>query len=217
MSKVFLALALAVWALPAYGASDPVFQMDFSDPALSPSHWSLTFHPDGNGHFHSERGKSLTAASYTIEAPDLDRDIQLSRQFAERAFQVVRQHRLSSGPCESHLKVAFQGRKKMSYAGPEGTESCEFNYAKDKEIQALGESMVAVAETILSGARLELLLQHDRLGLDKETEFLVAAVGDGRVQQLCAIRGILERLTEDPSVMERVRKRARVLLAQAER
>jgi len=42
------------------------------------------------------------------------------------------------------------------------------------------------------------------------------AAGDGRVQQIGAIRGILERLAGDDAVMERVRKRARMLLARAE-
>ncbi len=114
------------------------------------------------------------------------------------------------------MKVAFQGWKRLSYTGPEGQGSCAFNYLNDKEIQALGNSMVAVADTILEGARLELLLQHDRLGLDAEMEYVTEAAGDGRMEQICAIRGILERLAGDPAVMERVRKRARVLLEEAE-
>jgi hypothetical protein len=59
------------------------------------------------------------------------------------------------------------------------------------------------------------LLQHDRLGLDKEIDYLMEAAGDGRAQQICTIRGILERLAGDPEVMDRVRKRARALLARA--
>jgi hypothetical protein len=114
------------------------------------------------------------------------------------------------------MKVAFQGWKKLSYRGPGGEGSCEFNFSRDKEIQAMGESLVAVAETIVEGARLENLLQHDPLGLDHETEYLLEAAGDGRVQQICTIRGILERLAGDDAVMERVRKRARMLLARAE-
>jgi hypothetical protein len=55
-----------------------------------------------------------------------------------------------------------------------------------------------------------------RWGLDHETEYLMEAAGDGRVQQIGAIRGILERLAGDEGVMERVRKRARLLLARAE-
>ena len=43
-------------------------------------------------------------------------------------------------------------------------------------------------------------------------EFLTDDVADGRAQQICAIRDILERLAQDDGVLERVRKRARDLL-----
>ncbi len=178
-------------------------------------------HPDGSGHFRSERGKAPNEAQNSSNSPELyppdqDRDVQLSAQFAERVFQAARVRKLFGVECESHMKVAFQGWKTLSYNGPEGKGSCRFNYSKDKDIQALGDSLVAVASTILEGARLELLLQHDRLGLDKEMGYVVEAAGDGRMQQICAIRGTLEKLAEDPAVMERVRKRAGILLARKE-
>ena len=216
MRTASLFLAVPALALTLHGQPDPVFRVDFSNPALTPARWSLTIHPDGSGHFHSERGNAPAASPPALEPASVDRDIRLTAQFAGRVFQVAHQHKLFAGECESHMKVAFQGRKKLSYTGPEGSSSCEFNYSKDKEVQALGDSLVAVAETILEGARLEMLLQHDPLGLDKEMEYLLEAASDGRVQQICTIRGILERLSEDPGVMERVRKRARVLLARVE-
>jgi len=67
----------------------------------------------------------------------------------------------------------------------------------------------------VEGARMESLLQHDRMGLDAEMEFLVEAVGDGRAQQVCVIRELLERLVQDDTVLDRVRKRARMLLMQS--
>ena len=146
--------------------------------------------------------------------PAVDRDIQVSARFAERVFDAAQRHNWFSEPCESHLKVAFQGWKMLSYSGPQGSGSCTFNYSRDKEIEGLGDSLEAVAETILEGARLEMLLQHDRLGLDAEMEFLTDAVANGRAQQICAIREILERLAQDDGVLERVRKRAGALLAQ---
>jgi hypothetical protein len=75
--------------------------------------------------------------------------------------------------------------------------------------------MVGVAETIREGARLELLLQHDPLGLDQETEYMVDAMKDGRLRQIGVIHDILERLAGDSAVMDRVRKRARQMLAHA--
>ncbi|MGA2887083.1 MAG: hypothetical protein ABSE51_03470 [Terracidiphilus sp.] len=210
------ALAAATLALPSLAKEGPAVQVDFSNPGLSPQRWTLIIYPDGNGHFHSERGTAPVASLKAIEAPDVDRDIRLSAPFAERVFQAARNHKWFSGECESHLKVAFQGWKRLSYAGPEGQGSCQFNYSRDKEIQSLGDSLVAVAGAVVEGARLETLLAHDPLGLDSELEYVTEAVGNGQMQQICVIRGILERLVEDESVMERVRKRARILLAKAD-
>jgi hypothetical protein len=193
----------------------PVVVVDFSNPGISPSQWTLTLHRDGIGHFHSERGKPPVGEHQEIDPPDLDREIQLSAEFAERVFIAARNHNWFNQDCDSHLKVAFQGWKKLSYLGPEGQGACTFNYSKDKDIQALGDSLVGVAETLREGARLQMLLQHDPLGLDQEMEYLTQAAKDGRVQQVGAIREILERLADDQDVLDRVRKRARVLLKQA--
>ncbi len=210
-------LAIGALALAARGqaqpAADPVIQVDFSNPGLSPSQWTMTLHADGRGHFRSQVGKAPGDGQQELGIPAVDRDIQVSASFAQSVFDAAQRHNWFNEPCESHLKVAFQGWKMLSYTGPDGSGSCTFNYSRNKEIQTLGDSVEAVAETILEGARLELLLQHDRLGLDAEMEFLTEAVGDGRAQQVCAIHAILERLAEDDSVLERVRKRARALLA----
>jgi len=215
-----LPVALAAFALLACCgrafAQDETVVIDFSNPGLSPSHWVLTIHPDGRGHFRSEMGKPPDGGLQGIDTPDIDRDVQLSPQFAAHVFQVAEHHNRFNEECESRLKVAFQGWKKFSYTGPDGSGSCTFNFSKDKEIESLGDTMDAVTETILEGQRLEVLLEHDRLGLDKEMEFLVDAASNGRAQQICAIRGILDRLAQDDEVMERVRKRARMLLAQGD-
>jgi hypothetical protein len=217
----WLAMAALVQTLPVWSAGQnaatPVFQVDYTNPGLTPSHWTLTIHPDGSGHFRSERGIAPRGEQMTVDAPNVDRDVRVSAEFADRVFQTARQHRLFGEDCEGHLKVAFQGTKKFTYNGPDGQGSCEFNFAKDKDVQSLGDSLVAVAGTIVEGGRLEVLLQHDPLGLDRETEYLVEAAGDGRAEQIGVIRGILERLADDESVMERVRRRARVLLAMAEK
>ncbi|MGA9670648.1 MAG: hypothetical protein WBQ94_15665, partial [Terracidiphilus sp.] len=168
MRPKWLPAILAALALPAFGQlaspAEPVFQVDFSNPDLSPKHWTLVLHPDGSGHFRSERRTAPVTVAQTIDAPNIDRDVQVSAEFADRVFRTVHSHKFFRSDCESHLKVAFQGLKKLSYSGPDGQGGCEFNFAKDKDIQALGDSLVAVAETIVEGARLEMLLLHDPLG-----------------------------------------------------
>ncbi len=217
MKLLLAAMVVAALAAPAgHNDTGAMFRVDFSNPGLNPSQWTLEFRPDGSGHFRSERGNTVPHDFKTIEVPNINRDVQVSPKFAERAFQVALRHKLFNTGCESHMKVAFQGLKKLTYNGPEGEGSCEFNYSRDPEIQALGDSMVAVATTIIEGARLETLLQHDPLGLDQEIQNVQEAAGDGRAQQICSIRDILERLSQDQAVMERVRKRAKALLARTE-
>ena len=165
-----LVLALPVFAVPGSAAADgpaPLFAVEFTNSGLTPSHWLLTLNPDGSGHFRSERGDAPHNPSLGFEAANVDRDFHVSAEYAGRAFATAHQQKLFNVPCDSHLKVAFQGWKKFTYSGPEGTGSCTFNYAKDKDVQMLGESLVAVAEGILEGARLEILLQHDPSGLEQ--------------------------------------------------
>ena len=197
--------------------SGPVFKAQFENTEIAPSEWTLTLYPDGRGYFHADRANSTAPRPTTIEPITVDRAIQLSPEFTAEVFRTVRQNDFFNLDCASHMKVAFQGWKTLSYHGPDGAGSCRFNYSKNKQIEALAESLVAVSSTLMEGARLELLRAHEPLGLDREMAFIVDAASDGRLRQMCAIRGILKELETDPSVMERVRKQARKLLAQAAR
>ena len=207
----FLALLLA---LPAR-AQGPLVQVDFSNPSLYPAQWSLVLHPDGSGHFHAEGGNRPTDYPDTMFPGKVDREVRLSPEFTSRIFQTVHDSKILHNKCESHLKVAYQGLKKIHYTGPDAEGGCEFNYSTNKQIQDLGESLVAVGSTLIEGALLELLYQHDPLGLDKAIQYVVEASGDGRMQEICAIRNILERREDDPRILDRVRKQARILLARS--
>ncbi|HEX8713668.1 MAG TPA: hypothetical protein VF730_17460 [Terracidiphilus sp.] len=210
-----LAAALILSAHVAL-AQEPTetFEAEFSNPALAPSHWILVLHPDGSGHFDSSGG-AMPGNESDVKAPPVNREIHVSKDFAEHVFQTAYSHKLFNESCDSHLKVAFQGTKTLRYTGPRGSGSCSFNYSKDKDLQALGDSVIAVEQTIMEGARLELLLKHDPLGLDAEMNYLVQAAKDGRAQQMGVIRGILTQLAADPAVLDAVRKRADILLADA--
>lgn len=215
MKGLFLALVALFLVLPAHADQERVVQVDFSNPSLYPAQWTLVLHPDGSGHFHAEGGTRPTDYPDTMFPAKIDRDVRLSPEFTNRIFQTVHQEKILRNKCESHLKVAFQGLKKISYTGPDAEGGCEFNYSTNKQIQDFGESLVAVGSTLIEGARLELLYQHDPLGLDKAIQYVVEASGDGRMQQISTIRNILERLEDDPRVLDRVRKQARMLLARS--
>jgi hypothetical protein len=209
---VLAALAICL-ASQAHGDPGSLVRVDFSNPGLDPSQWTLTVHPDGSGHFHAEGGNRPDYEKGIAFPARTDRDVTLSGDFTHHLFEVVHDRRVMEGKCESHLRVAFQGTKKITYSGPDGQGGCEFNYSKTKEIQDLGDSLVAVGATLIEGVRLEMLLQHDPLGLDSAMQYVVEASSDGRLQQIGTIRDVLERLEQDPKVLDRVRKRARMVLA----
>jgi len=216
---IFLASLLALALIfCAHGASaqkaTETIEVDFSNPTGAPSHWSITLHPDGSGYF-SSHGGGIAGDNSDLKAPPVNREIQLSQDFTRRVFETAYRQKLFNEKCESNLKVAFQGEKTLSYKGDKGSGSCSFNYSKDRTIQDLSDSMQAVEQTIIEGARLELLLKHDPLGLDQEMDFLVQAAKDGRAQQICAIKEILVQLANDPGVLVVVRKRADLLLQNA--
>jgi hypothetical protein len=194
------------------GQQPAEIQIDFTNEQLVPSHWTLKFTPDGNGQFDAEGGHPAKDDANTIWAGDVHRPVQLSPAFAEQVFATARMRRFFTFPCESHMKVAFQGLKRLSYSGPDGSGACEYNYSKDKEIEALGNSLIGVEYTIMSGARMEKLLQHDRLGLDQELDNLASAAHEGNAVELGAIHETLTRIASDEQVMERARRKARLLL-----
>jgi hypothetical protein len=192
-----------------------VFQIDFTNEQLAPSHWVLKLNLDGSGQFDAWGGHPQKDDPKLIWAGDVHRAIQLSAGFTERVFATARQRRLFDYPCDSHMKVAYQGWKRLSYSGPDGSGACEYNYSKDKEIQELGNSLMGVEFTIMSGARMEKLLQHDRLGLDEELEGLVDAERDGNAIEMGVIRETLTRIASDEAILERARRKARLLLTEA--
>jgi hypothetical protein len=188
--------------------------VEFTNPGITPPHWTLTFRSDGSGQFDAEGAQSSGQDRTQVFVGDIHRAIQLSPEFTDRTFALARERKFFDFPCESHMKVAFQGTKRLSYSGPDGKGMCEFNYSKDKQIEQQGNAFMSVENTVLFGARLEKLLQHDRLGLDKEMESLAVAAHDGNAIEIGVIRETLTKIASDDEVLERARRKARLLLTQ---
>lgn len=208
MKALWLAVLLVTAVVQTHAAPMDEVKLEYSNPQLIPAQWTLVVWPDGRGHFQAVRGNAAAPDSSSIEPQVIDQDVHLSGEYAGRIFEMLQRHPPQPGHCENHSKVAYQGTKTLEYRGPDGTRTCTFNYAKDRELGEVANSMMSVAATLIEGARLTMIWQHDPLGLDKEIEFIMEAAADGRLQQICAIRDTLQRLAADPGVMERVRKRA---------
>jgi hypothetical protein len=186
----------------------------YENQQLQPAKYSFVIYENGSGQFHSEPADTPLAntASYEPLARADDRSIQLSRPAVDQIFSAARTQKFFAIPCEAKDKVAFQGTKKLSYQGPDGSGSCTYNWSKVAAIQKVTYTFESIALTLEEGRRLAVEHKHDRLALDAELGFLLEAVKDGRASEIQTIRPVLQEIAGDEAVLDRARSRAKKLL-----
>lgn len=120
-------------------------------------------------------------------------------------------------PCETKSKgIANMGQKMIDFAPEGGAAShCSFNFTDNKPLSEAADYLLAIANTIQTGAELDRLHRYDRLGVDAVIRRLAADVKEHRAAEVVAIQPTLQRLVEDEALMERVRARAQELLTLA--
>jgi hypothetical protein len=140
--------------------------------------------------------------------------VNITPATADRIFALGRKLDRFNIECASKAKnIADTGTKTLSYTAPDGAGSCTYNYSENKDVQALTEIFLGIAETMDEGRELDFLRRYDRLGLDDAMTFLAQEVSAGRALEVGTIAASLRSIADDADVMQRVRARARTLLA----
>jgi hypothetical protein len=203
---------------------DRTLTMHFERVGLPVPEFTFTLRADGSGRYRAtyaapppdakygpvSAANAVAAARPSAQATQAFR---ISRETTATLFDHVRQADRFRGGCETRMKnVANSGTKTLTYTGPDGDGGCTFNYADNKAVGAIAETIQAIAETMDEGRAIALKHRFDRLGLDHEMTNLVDAMHDGRAKEVMTIAPILQSLCDDPQVLERVRKRAAGLL-----
>ena len=120
---------------------------------------------------------------------------------------------VEGGRCETHNKgIAKTGLKTLRYAGAGREGTCMYNYSDDDRVNDATGAFEAIAQTMQYGERLASKLRFDRLGLDAELDGLQGAVSEGRALEVGNILPVLQAISDDERVMERVRRKAVRLL-----
>jgi len=205
MKRLFLAAFLLV--LPLHAQSAYRVAMTYDRAGLNVPHWQLAIDEKGNATYS---GKPAQGADPGV--------ISFSMSWAGReklGTLLSQTHDLK--PCETKSKgIANMGQKDVTYAPAGDTEAhCSFNFTDNKPLTEASEYLMAIANTVQTGAELDRLHRYDRLGLDVVVRRLVADVKEHRAVEIIAIQPTLQRLAEDEAVMERVRARAQELLTLA--
>lgn len=195
------------------GEAHAAVTFTYENPKLQPAKYVMEVDDAGRGTYRSQVSDAAPPDAVGVAAQGQDRKIEVTPAFRDQIFLMARQLKFFRIACDdSKDKIAFQGKKQLSYRGPEGSSSCTYNWSKDQRIQKLTDHFEAMAFTLEEGRKLEVEHQHDRLGLDAELETLAEAFRDGRAAEVGNIAPQLKAILEDEAVMDRARERARLLL-----
>jgi hypothetical protein len=192
----------------------------FERAGLPVPRYTLEIHEDGTGRYQADEAATVPSQSSSavqyVGGKHIDRAIVLSPATVAKIFKQARSLDRFNVACDSKAKnIANTGKKTLTYAGPDGRGSCEYNYSDNKNVTALTDILLAIAFTLDEGRRLEFLHRFDRLGLDAEISSLAREEKEGRALELGTIAPTLTAIASDTALMQRVRLQAGKLLEQS--
>jgi hypothetical protein len=218
---VLAASSASIFAVPPGGvdaATSAEVNFAFERPGVPVPQFVLRVHEDGSGSYQAEEmeGPGDGGLVHYAASKHIDRTMNLTPSMAAKIFAMARGLDRFKMDCESKKKnIAKTGKKTLSYAGSDGSGSCVYNFSDSKEVMALNDMFLAIANTMDEGRRLEFLHRYDRLGLDAEMSSLQEQAKTGRALELGTIAPVLTSIARDTALMERVRMSAAKLLEQS--
>ena len=202
-------------AAPPGAQTAAQIRFTYENPKLEPHKYVLVVGEDGSGNYHSEASGS-SADGQSMASEPLDRPIHVSKAVRDSMFAAARKNKFFAKSCDDGGKnIAFQGTKTLEYQGPDGQGSCIYNWSKNGQIGKLTDQFEAIAATLDEGSKLQRQYEHGRLSLDSEMEILEQMVREERAIEIENIAPLLQTLSGDEAVLQRVQRRARTLLEAA--
>lgn len=202
-------------AAPPGAQTAAQIRFTYENPKLEPHKYVLVVGEDGSGNYHSE-GSGSSADGQSMASEPLDRPIHVSKAVRDSIFAAARKNKFFAKSCDDGGKnIAFQGTKTLEYQGPDGQGSCIYNWSKNGQIGKLTDQFEAIAATLDEGSKLQRQYEHGRLSLDSEMEILEQMVREERAIEIENIAPLLQTLSGDEAVLQRVQRRARTLLEAA--
>ena len=203
---------------PGAGTARPTVTFEMVRPGLPVPRFRIAVREDGTGTYAGVEGSGPAQGGSDGGAPGaaVERTVALNPKTTLKIFKMARAQRYFAVTCASKAKnIADTGAKVLSYEGADGRGSCSYNFSENKDVMALTDLFLGIAETIEEGRKLAFDHRYDHLGLDAELEILAQANESGRAVELSTIEPQLRALAVDTELMERVRMRATKLLDRA--
>jgi hypothetical protein len=195
------------------------FSCDF--PASNPSHYGFSVTATRQASYISD-GKLNTATDSASDAPSHDdgpfrMDFTLSTATTSHIFDLAKTARYFQGTIDSKKKnIASTGDKTLIYHDADKSNMANYNHSTVPAVQELTTLFQNLSAAVEFGRRLDYEYRYQKLALDEEmkrmeeTTMLVDIAPD-----LPFVAPVLQKIADDPSVINPVRARAMRLLQHA--
>ena len=111
------------------------------------------------------------------------------------------------------IKVAFTGAKTLRYDDPAGNSSVlSYNYSSSPELTALTDLIDGISQSIELSQILQFQLRFDKLALDGTLRRAEDLTSMQRLPESQILQPVLQRIANDPTVLNIARQRARRIL-----
>jgi hypothetical protein len=159
---------------------------------------------------------SHTAAKPPDEADDYQTEFTVSAASRDKRFHYASEANYFEGDFtfKKHA-VASTGSKTLTYTDPTRHFKTTYDYSENKAIQEITSLFQGISNTVESGRKLQFKHRFDKLGLEDELKAMEAAFESHDLEELQLIAPILQSITDDISVLNIARQRAKKLLHNA--
>jgi hypothetical protein len=211
-AATFSSFGQSATASGVVSASIPKVHFAFDHEAMEVPHYE--FDVDADGHAIYKSSGKPDAQSGEVET--LNKNFDLSPAARSRIFELAKQADYFNGSFDyTKNKVAFTGKKTLSYSDKTRSGSASFNWSENKPITELASLFQGISATLEAEPRLRRLRRFDKLGLNAELANLEQLANSGFLAEIGLIGDCLREISNDGTVMGMARKRAEHLLQMA--
>src|SRR5579863_1269846 len=207
----FIFVCVIVFALMSAAQQTVVptvtFTCDF--PGSEPDHYVISVPDDGTASYDS-----TSKLSSESDAEDsFHSDFTVSQAARTRVFDLAKRSHYFEGDIDTkNKKLASTGTKILTFKDAQKNTHATYNYSPVPSVQELTAFFQGLATTLEFGHRIGYDLRYQKLALDNELKKMEEMLHSGGLEEISAVAPVLQKIVDDPAVINVVRGRAQRLL-----
>jgi hypothetical protein len=192
------------------GVATVTFTCDF--PGSEPDHYIISVADDGAATYDSN--SKLSSESDAEDS--FHSDFTISQAARTRVFDLAKRSHYFQGDIDTkNKKLASTGTKVLTYKDTQKSTRATYNYSPVPSVQELTTFFQGLSTTLEFSHRIGYDLRYQKLALDDELKKMEEMSHSGQIEEISAVALVLQKIVDDPAVINVVRGRAQRLLQAA--